>query len=144
MQKRDFETYQKRFRVLEILLKFSDTHVLRGTIRHSLYIRPNLENVYFKVALYVLFIFFLRKIASYNYLVTTFFSGLFVGFSPQATTFYAPILIAPRVFCRLRELPVLDPVYCRNLPILLCCNDVGRLSAKMFVAVKAKVRCISL
>ena len=58
MQKRDFETYQKRFRVLEILLKFSDTHVFRGTIRHPLYIRPNLENVYFKVALYVLFIFF--------------------------------------------------------------------------------------
>ena len=34
MQKRDFETYQKRFRDFEILLKFSETHVFRGTIRH--------------------------------------------------------------------------------------------------------------
>ena len=58
MQKRDFETYQKRFRDFEILLKFSETHVFRGTIRHPLYITSNLENVYFKVALYVLFIFF--------------------------------------------------------------------------------------
>ena len=37
MQKRDFETYQKRFRDFEILLKFSETHVFRGTIRHPLY-----------------------------------------------------------------------------------------------------------
>ena len=35
MQKRDFETYQKRFRDFEILLKFSKTHVFRGTIRHQ-------------------------------------------------------------------------------------------------------------
>ena len=34
MQKRDFETYQKRFRDFEILLKFSETHVFWGTIRH--------------------------------------------------------------------------------------------------------------
>ena len=34
MQKRDFETYQKRFRDFEILLKFSEIHVFRGTIRH--------------------------------------------------------------------------------------------------------------
>ena len=37
MQKRDFETYQKRFRDFEILPKFSETHVFRGTIRHLLY-----------------------------------------------------------------------------------------------------------
>ena len=36
MQKRDFETYQKRFRDFEILLKFSETHVFRGTISHPL------------------------------------------------------------------------------------------------------------
>ena len=35
MQKLDFETYQKRFRDFEILLKFSETHVFRGTIRHQ-------------------------------------------------------------------------------------------------------------
>ena len=34
MQKRDFETYQKRFRDFEILQKFSETHVFQGTIRH--------------------------------------------------------------------------------------------------------------
>ena len=34
MQKRDFETYQKRFRDFEILLKFSEIHVFRGAIRH--------------------------------------------------------------------------------------------------------------
>ena len=34
MQKRDFETYQKHFRDFEILPKFSETHVFRGTIRH--------------------------------------------------------------------------------------------------------------
>ena len=34
MQKRDYETYQKRFRDFEILPKFSETHVFRGTIRH--------------------------------------------------------------------------------------------------------------
>ena len=34
MKKRDFETYQKRFRDFEILPKFSETHVFRGTIRH--------------------------------------------------------------------------------------------------------------
>ena len=30
MQKRDFETYQKRFKDFEILPKFSETHVFRG------------------------------------------------------------------------------------------------------------------
>ena len=34
MQKRDFETYQKRFRDFDNLPKFSETHVFRGTIRH--------------------------------------------------------------------------------------------------------------
>ena len=34
MQKRDIETYQNRFRDFEILPKFSETHVFRGTIRH--------------------------------------------------------------------------------------------------------------
>ena len=34
MKKRDFETYQKRFRDFEIPPKFSETHVFRGTIRH--------------------------------------------------------------------------------------------------------------
>ena len=34
MKKRDFETYQKRFRDFEILPKFSETHVFGGTIRH--------------------------------------------------------------------------------------------------------------
>ena len=34
MQKRDFETCQKRFQDFEILPKFSETHVFRGTIRH--------------------------------------------------------------------------------------------------------------
>ena len=34
MQKRDFETYQKRFRDFGILPKFSETHVFRGTTRH--------------------------------------------------------------------------------------------------------------
>ena len=37
MQKRDFETYQKRFQELEILRKFSETHFFRVTIRHPLY-----------------------------------------------------------------------------------------------------------
>ena len=34
MKKRDFETYQKRFRDFEILPDFSETHVFRGIIRH--------------------------------------------------------------------------------------------------------------
>ena len=34
MQKRDFETYQKRFRDFKIRPKFSETHVFWGTIRH--------------------------------------------------------------------------------------------------------------
>ena len=37
MQKRDFENYQKRFRDFEILPKYSETHVFRGTIRHPCY-----------------------------------------------------------------------------------------------------------
>ena len=42
MQKRDFETYQKRFRDFEILPKFSETHVFRGTIRHPLKWTPSI------------------------------------------------------------------------------------------------------
>ena len=42
MKKRDFETYQKRFRDFEILPKFSETHVFRGTIRHPYF---SLESV---------------------------------------------------------------------------------------------------
>ena len=34
MQKRDFETNQKRFRDFEILPKFSETNVFRSIIRH--------------------------------------------------------------------------------------------------------------
>ena len=34
MLKRDFETDQKCFRDFEILPKFFETHVSRGTIRH--------------------------------------------------------------------------------------------------------------
>ena len=34
MQKRDFETCQKRFPDFEILSKFSENHVFRGIIRH--------------------------------------------------------------------------------------------------------------
>ena len=34
MKKRDFETYQKRFRDFKILPKFSKTHVFQGTILH--------------------------------------------------------------------------------------------------------------
>ena len=34
MKKRDFKTYQKRFRDFEILPNFSETHVFKGTIRH--------------------------------------------------------------------------------------------------------------
>ena len=34
MQKRDFETDQKRFWYFEILPKFFETHVFWGTIRH--------------------------------------------------------------------------------------------------------------
>ena len=37
MQKRDFETDQKCFREFEILPKFFETHVFRGTIRHPFY-----------------------------------------------------------------------------------------------------------
>ena len=36
MQKRDLKTYEKRFWDFEILLKFSETHVFRGTIRYPL------------------------------------------------------------------------------------------------------------
>ena len=40
MKKQDFETYQKRFWDFEILPKFSESHVFRGTIRHpSFYFR---------------------------------------------------------------------------------------------------------
>ena len=42
MQKRDFVSYQKRFRDFEILPKFSESHVFRGTIRHPLLRRLDL------------------------------------------------------------------------------------------------------
>ena len=41
MKKRDFETYHKRFRDFEILTKFSETHVFRGTIHHPYYHEMN-------------------------------------------------------------------------------------------------------
>ena len=44
MKKRDFETYQKCFRDFEILPKFSETHVFRGTIRHPYYSLGYREN----------------------------------------------------------------------------------------------------
>ena len=47
MQKRDFETYQKRFRDFEILPKFSETHVFRGTIRHPYYYNCSTSLCYF-------------------------------------------------------------------------------------------------
>ena len=36
MKKRDFESYHKRFRDVEVLKKFSETHVFRSKIRHPL------------------------------------------------------------------------------------------------------------
>ena len=45
MQKRDFETYQKRFRDFEILPKFSETHVFRGTIRHPCFARGGIDKI---------------------------------------------------------------------------------------------------
>ena len=47
MQKRDFETYQKGFRDLEILPKFSETHVFRGTIRHPFIFVIFLADIYY-------------------------------------------------------------------------------------------------
>ena len=46
MQKQDFETYQKRFRDFEILSKFSETHVFRGTIRHPYISRGKVNKNY--------------------------------------------------------------------------------------------------
>ena len=43
MQKQDFETCQKRFLDFEILPKFSETHVFRGTIRHPLFLKSGLS-----------------------------------------------------------------------------------------------------
>ena len=51
MKKRDFETYQKRFRDFEILPDFSETHVFRGTIRHPLYPLEKWFAKYFELAL---------------------------------------------------------------------------------------------
>ena len=45
MKKRDFETYQKRLRDLEILPKFSETHGFRGTIRHPSYKDAMTKNI---------------------------------------------------------------------------------------------------
>ena len=44
MVKRDFETCQKRFQDIEILPKFSETHVFRGTIRHPYHDQMYLTN----------------------------------------------------------------------------------------------------
>ena len=43
MQKRDFETRQKRFRDFKILPKFSENHIFRGTLRHPLYAIQTVE-----------------------------------------------------------------------------------------------------
>ena len=43
MQKRDFENDQKRFWDFEILPKFSETHVFRGTIHHPSYAIQTVE-----------------------------------------------------------------------------------------------------
>ena len=51
MQKRDFETYQKHFWDFEILPKFSDTHVFRGTIRHP-YCFPMTINIFVFISRY--------------------------------------------------------------------------------------------
>ena len=47
MKKRDFETYHKRFRDFEILTKFSETHVFRGTIHHPSNFYPE-KNIYLR------------------------------------------------------------------------------------------------
>ena len=48
MKKQDFETYHKRFWDFEILTKFSETNVFRGTIRHPYYrIQDIIENIQF-------------------------------------------------------------------------------------------------
>ena len=44
LKKWHFESYQKRFRDFEILPKFSETHVFRGTIRHPFY-KKNISNI---------------------------------------------------------------------------------------------------
>ena len=61
MKKRDFESYHKRFRDVEVLKKFSETHVFRGKIRHPyLLIMLNAgqdERTSIKVTVYLLFSF---------------------------------------------------------------------------------------
>ena len=68
MKKRDFETYQKRFRDFEILPKFSETHVFRGTIRHpSLTTVPQLmyrTSIYFSQTLTILQMIVTKQIAA--------------------------------------------------------------------------------
>ena len=51
MKKRHFETYQKRFRDFEILPKFSETHLFRGTIRQTL--TGNVEFPKFQTGMFV-------------------------------------------------------------------------------------------
>ena len=46
MQKRNFETYQKHFQDFEMLPKFSETHIFRATIRHSLHTYTLIYNLY--------------------------------------------------------------------------------------------------
>ena len=50
MKKRDFETYQKRLRDFEILPKFSETHVFRGTIRHPYYMSTRFDLNFFRLS----------------------------------------------------------------------------------------------
>ena len=70
MQKRDFETYQKRFRDFEILLKFSETHVFRGTIRHPLQRQTIRKRLYIYRVMHSIFFFLLivlfKEISDYE------------------------------------------------------------------------------
>ena len=54
MQKRYFETYQKRFRDFEILPKFSETHVFRGIIRHPSdgFVSYSLFRIFFSISFF--------------------------------------------------------------------------------------------
>ena len=58
MKKRDFETYHKRFRDFEILTKFSETHVFRGTMRYPCYCSSSFEvHMHLYVPLYEKYFF---------------------------------------------------------------------------------------
>ena len=64
MKKRDFETYQKRFRDFEILPKFSETHVFRGTIRHPYYSVHNLKRELSKLIIFRGFVYIHKTITT--------------------------------------------------------------------------------